>query len=447
MKSSGRIAALLCLCVITGSGWLVRSSDLVEDPRVIALPQAMRARGLQILNEPDAGRRVAELRALARGRGREVQTFLLELLQTDPVPAVRQRAMREILKNGADAATLAVIEERLAMEPDIGVLLRTMRELHSRRTRDLLSVLESRLGSDDALPSEDRAHLVDAQDYWMAVALGGMLPGFLREAPPPFLVLGDRPSTRVLAFGDYGHPEGGQLELADAMARFHEDQPFDLGITLGDNFYPAGMEGPEDPRWQSRWSAPYERLGIAFYASLGNHDWHLPDSPAAEILHGRDGGSFRMPAARYTFRAGSAQFFALDTTVLSTAQLDWLREELERSEAPWKVVYGHHPVRSNGRHGDSPIMIRDLLPVLAGRADVYLAGHDHDMQHLAPEQGVHFFIAGSGGAPIRPVSPGPNSLFAHGGFGFLVLEIADHALTARFVNPDLESLYAYTLER
>ena len=140
------------------------------------------------------------------------------------------------------------------------------------------------------------------------------------------------------------------------------------------------------------------------------------------------------------------QFFALDTDIISEAQLRWLTQELDRSRATWKVVYGHHPIYSHGQHGDNNQKIRQLLPVLRDRADVYIAGHDHDMQHLKPEGRVHFFVAGSAGK-LRPIAPGPRSLFARSAHGFAVIDADRLTLTVKFVETDLSSPYAFTLSR
>src|SRR6266705_140231 len=69
------------------------------------------------------------------------------------------------------------------------------------------------------------------------------------------------------------------------------------------------------------------------------------------------------PSPYYTFSAGPAQFFALDTNEVSEAQLLWLDAELKKSSAKWKLVYGHHPIYSDGRHGDSQVLIEKLLPL------------------------------------------------------------------------------------
>ena len=104
------------------------------------------------------------------------------------------------------------------------------------------------------------------------------------------------------------------------MADWNRKTPFDFGVTLGDNFYERGMSSPSDARWKSQWDELYDPLGIKVFGSLGNHDWGLSDSPAAEILYSERSPSWRMPAPYYTFTAGPAQFFALDTTEVSLAE-------------------------------------------------------------------------------------------------------------------------------
>lgn len=251
---------------------------------------------------------------------------------------------------------------------------------------------------------------------------------------------------RVLAFGDFGDGGQGQRDVAAAMLQYHQRRPFDFAITLGDNFYNRGMKSVDDPRWKTWWDQLYDPLGIQFYATLGNHDYGYQQSPEAEILYSKKSPSWRMPATQYTYTAGSAQFFAIDTEVMTRQQLEWLKMGLEASASGWKVVYGHHPVYSHGHHGNNWTLIRDLLPVIKGRADLYLSGHDHDMQHLKPEGNLHFFVSGSGGK-LRPISPGPRSLFAKSALGFSVLEADESSLKITFVDKTLRPLYEYTLKK
>lgn len=268
------------------------------------------------------------------------------------------------------------------------------------------------------------------------------------SAGPPVL----KPASerlRVLAFGDFGDGGPDQKKVAKAMLDHHQKpgQAFDSGITLGDNFYGTGLNSPADPRWKTNWEDLYGPLGIRFYASLGNHDYYDSASPIAEALYSQKSKSWCLPGSYYTYVAGPVQFFVLDTDWIMRAsqpgqdrsplnlQKAWLKKQLDASTAPWKVVYGHHPVYSTGDHQDNPPMIREILPILKQRANVYLAGHDHDMQYLKPEDGVHFFVSGAGGHGKRALGADPQNRRIWGvgnALGFSVLEADATSLTMSF---------------
>ena len=147
-----------------------------------------------------------------------------------------------------------------------------------------------------------------------------------------------------------------------------------------------------------------------------------------------------MPATYYTFAAAPVQFFILDTNEIPAAQLQWLDKELGTSQARWKLVYGHHPIYSAGAHEDNPQLVKQLLPVLKNRADVYLAGHDHDLQDLRPER-VHFFVS-SREASIRLPKPGARSIFASAAHGFSVVEADSQQLRIMFIDRKLDGVQA-----
>ena len=163
--------------------------------------------------------------------------------------------------------------------------------------------------------------------------------------------------VRILAFGDFGTGGRSQRDVARAMAEVDRRSPFDLGITLGDNFYERGLNSPIHPRWRTNWEALYNGLGIRIYAVLGNHDYYDSASPPAEMARSRLSRTWCLPRPYYTFRAGPVQLFAVDTDPIARGdasveeQLSWLDGALAASRAPWKMVYGHHPIYTNGEHG------------------------------------------------------------------------------------------------
>ncbi|MBM3843185.1 MAG: hypothetical protein FJ397_07990 [Verrucomicrobia bacterium] len=280
--------------------------------------------------------------------------------------------------------------------------------------------------------------LVDEEEAAALFGAGAQIPGFLLKPPPLFRVKPDSPAARVVGFGDFGVGREAQREVARAIADFHAREAFDAGLTFGDNFYPAGMTSPEDPRWQDQWEKVYGPLRIPFYATLGNHDWVGSDSPAAQLLYARQSASWKMPALYYTYTVGPVQFFAVDTTVYTERQLAWLRDAIDRSRARWKIVYGHHPISvaaNTNRSAYVEAARAKLFPVLRHRVDAYFCGHHHSLGHMRPEDGVHFYVVGGGGAGLYGVAPElPEAIFATSAFGFAVIEADLSSLRVRFVD-------------
>lgn len=379
--------------------------------------------------------------------------FVRRQLTADPSPRVRSAIVQGIAGNERWSAmpdTTALVERVVASDPAPGVSLAALELLRRARVRGLSALLSSRLAA--AKASGDAAgvaRLTEEYERWIALERGTMLPAFLREPVPAFRVVPEDRAVRALAFGDFGTGTALQKQAAQAISAYHRANPLDFAITLGDNFYTVGMESPSDPRWQTWFEDLYAPLGITFYAALGNHDWGHPDSPAAEILYRPASHSWRMPSSYYTFMAGPVQFFALDTqsVAVSEKQIRWLEGELSRSTAAWKIVYGHHPIYSAGNYEDRPDLIAKLLPALRNRADAYFCGHDHNLQALAPDAGVHFFVAGGGGAGLYPIRPHERTTFASSTHGFSVIEADAKQLTVRLVDSTGKTVYETTLKK
>ena len=269
-------------------------------------------------------------------------------------------------------------------------------------------------------------------------------------------VLPEKQAIHVVGLGDFGSGDKNQLAVAKALALRHGQEPFHLGISLGDNFYRCGIRSETDSGWKTRWEDLYTPLGITFFTSLGNHDYGHPPiicpgkgvSPDAELKYTEHSKSWRMPARYYTFVAGFARFFAIDTEGWSTKQAAWLKNVLVETQnepgVQWRIVYGHHPMYTSGVHLNER-RIGALRRELGGlfketKVDLYVAGHDHDMEHLRAN-GIDYLIAGTGGAKLRAIRRlTPESIFHATTFGFLDLSIDEHTLTAKFLDTKLVSL-------
>ena len=376
-------------------------------------------------------------------------TFLLDRLEKEPSAALRIDLIQALEKhwhtNGQD---LSVLENHASADPDVTVSIAAVEMLKEVRIDSLSRLLNTRLGTAVAAGDIHSASLVlDEQKLLQQTRYGITLPSFMRVPPPLFSVAPADKPIRVLAFGDFGTGSAAQTQTAAAMVAYHKIHPFDFGLTLGDNFYPRGMKSPDDPRWQTQWEQLYNPMHIPFYAVLGNHDWSGSDSPAAEILYSAKSQNWHMPSPYYTFTAGSVQFFAFDTPAVDEAELQWLDEELTKSTARWKVVFGHYHIYSATR-GDNKELIARLLPILKkDHVDVYLNGHDHNLQELKPEGGVHFFVSGGGGAGLYEMNPYDRSVFRQKVNGFTVLEADDKTLSISFVGTDGSEIYRRTLTK
>lgn len=296
------------------------------------------------------------------------------------------------------------------------------------------------------------------------VVAGATVAAAVAGAPPPPATpvpsAAPSPARRAplsfLAIGDWGR--GGsrsQKEVAAAMAAWAEKNPVAFVISTGDNFYEDGVGSVTDAKWHTSFEDVYwqSALKVPWYVALGNHDYR--GSVEAEIEYSASSARWRMPARAYTFTEAAGdgarvQFFVLDTTpfldtyrsIISrtkvagqdpAAQRAWLEKELAASTADWKIVVGHHAIRSCGPHGDSAELVRGILPLLKRYGvPVYLNGHDHGLQHLASD-GIDFFTSG-GGSEVSRVSPDARTVWARAASGFMAFSAASDAICVKVVD-------------
>jgi hypothetical protein len=196
-------------------------------------------------------------------------------------------------------------------------------------------------------------------------------------------------SLKFAVIGDSGSGEPPQYEVAQQMVASRAAFPFDFVLMLGDNLY--GSQKPQD--FVTKFERPYTALleaGVRFYATLGNHD--KPTNRSYQ--------PFNMAGERYyTFARPPARFFVLDTNLMDREQLAWIGDALARATEPWKIVYFHHPLYSDGdRHG-SNVEMRVLLEPLLVRhgVPVVFSGHEHIYARSTPQKGITYFVEGSSG--------------------------------------------------
>jgi predicted phosphodiesterase len=233
----------------------------------------------------------------------------------------------------------------------------------------------------------------------------------------------EKDSIKFAVIGDTGTGGTAQYEIAkllnDARSRF----PYEFVIMMGDNMY--GGEGPAD--FVKKFERPYKPIldaGVKFYATLGNHD-----DPAQRYYK-----PFNMDGKRfYSFRKGDVEFFVLDSTYITPAQIDWLKDALAKSDAKWKIPYFHHPLYSSGAKHGSEEDLRTLIEPLfiANGVDVVFAGHEHFYERLKPQNGIYYITEG-GSAKLREGNIRVGSAMTAKGFdtdnSFMLVEIVKDQL-------------------
>lgn len=420
---------------------LAENSQLVNQ-----LPSGLRRQGMAILDPENRSTSAASLSAMQKSGGVAVTPFLIALVDANRCPRDRRycsRLLAASVADSGDAQARAALERWAGADDDPELARIAFEQLYSADTAPLRKLLDKR--RKDAQSSNDPAapkRYAQMEQQWLPLLNGSSFPSFLYQPPPLFAVKPPNVSIRFVAFGDFGNSSEDEKTVAGEILKIHERKPFDFGITLGDNFYPRGAESTSDPRWREWWEKLYGRLGIPFYPSLGNHDWLNPGSAAAEVLYSRQSHSWQMPSPYYTYTAGAAQFFALDTAYLTEAELLWLKDELQKSRAKWKIVYAHHPFYSaTTTRGDNEVLIERLLPLLKDSVDLYIAGHDHNLQVFKPEGKLHFVVAGGGGANLYDMKQYGRAQFKSKTHGFAVIEVNEHRIEVKLIDSSGKTLY------
>ncbi|KAH0918039.1 hypothetical protein HID58_025699 [Brassica napus] len=238
-------------------------------------------------------------------------------------------------------------------------------------------------------------------------------------------------SISFLVIGDWGR-RGlyNQSQVALQMGKIGEKMDIDFVVSTGDNIYDNGMKSIDDPAFQLSFVNIYTSPSLQkpWYLVLGNHDYRgdveAQLSPALRSIDSR-----WICMRSFIVDAEIAELFFVDTTPFVDAYFlnpegqnyDWrgvspresylqttlkdLEKSLRESTAKWKIVVGHHAIKSASIHGNTKELESLLLPILeANNVDLYVNGHDHCLQHISTSQSsLRVLISDNGGYDIVQV--------------------------------------------
>ena len=282
--------------------------------------------------------------------------------------------------------------------------------------------------------------------------------------------------VHLLSIGDFGSQAKEQSDVSRAMQKYVADHQLKTAglLLLGDNFYSKMEGGVKSKRWDTGFESMYPAANFPgpCWAVLGNHDYHdNADGHNTQLAYAKEtpGTRWTMPAKWYRIDLPAAEplvtMLFLDSDLPSVSggrtaagaeracltaeeveqQGAWLKSELAKPRAKFTVAIGHHPLYSNGAHGDIKSLIAAWGGVLQEHdVHVYLCGHDHDLQHLELDGlKTSFVVSGGGGAGIRKLKSNRKTPYGKDVYGFSHLSIGRERLTLRHIDASGLQVHAF----
>lgn len=244
------------------------------------------------------------------------------------------------------------------------------------------------------------------------------------------LVLISNPSVHFVVIGGFGtNGVLNQTLVAATLSKFCQDHPCDFFLTTGDNFIPRGISNDNLENLYYSFTDVYSRKGIngSWYPIFGDRDY-LGD-PKHQLAFSKNNSNWKFKDFYYTFKESSEnllqrvdiQFFMIDTTPFesyylsnpninistirrqnNTVQIQWLNDEMSKSQSPWKIVFGHQSPYGYDQRGanytqSSSDLVRDLVPILTKyKVQTYFAGHYHNHRYYEATPSLGYMITGAG---------------------------------------------------
>ena len=141
----------------------------------------------------------------------------------------------------------------------------------------------------------------------------------------------------------------------------------------------------------------------------------------------------------------------------SEKQYHFLKEEINKSKKPWKILIGHHTLRSVAGHGNAePFMEKFFQRLLKEcNIDLYICGHDHNKQVIQTDIGsktISLVVCGTGGKSyhkeINLKNVKKDELqFSSSNLGYGLCECSEKKLSIHFFDENNTKQYLYKLNK
>ena len=156
---------------------------------------------------------------------------------------------------------------------------------------------------------------------------------------------------------------------------------------------------------------------VPYVSTIGNHE--IPTDIYKYL--------FDLPGNEewYAIHAGCVSILNINlytSYLVGSEQYNWIVATLSDSIPPetrWVIVNEHESPYSTSNHGSNMTVREVLKPIYDSLGvDVVAAGHDHCYEHSYVD-GIHYFVAGGGGAPLYSVSGGPFTVHCVSSYNYI----------------------------
>jgi len=180
-------------------------------------------------------------------------------------------------------------------------------------------------------------------------------------------------------------------------------------FALGDNQYETGRLA----QYQRSYDLSWGRFKPITRPTPGNHEYYDWEGGAKGYFDYFGAAASERGKGYYSYDLGAWHIVVLNSNCayvngcrVGSPQEVWLRSDLAAHRVRCTLAYWHHPRFATGRQGNYAAYQPFWQALYEHRAEVVLAGHDHNYQRYAPltptgsedrVRGIREFVVGTGG--------------------------------------------------
>ena len=261
--------------------------------------------------------------------------------------------------------------------------------------------------------------------YYQIKAYKNNYKGSFRAAPT-----NDESKIKFFAYGDTrSHPEDHNKVAEAVINSFTETEDKQtMVIAVGDYVSDGDTEEDWDEQFFSFEYPNIQKMmaSLPYQGAMGNHE-------GSGVLYEK---YFPYPYVNnryWSFDYGPAHFVVVDQYVeyvQGSTQHNWIKNDLESTNKPWKFIYLHEPGWSAGGGHSNDTTVQNHIQPLCEEYDIPIVftGHNHYYSR-AEVNNVQHITTGGGGAPLRtPDNNYPNIIITKSVNHFCEIEIDNDQL-------------------